>query len=267
MRGRRRSTAARALGALLVAMLAVAFAASTAGGERTQDGHLIVSLDGGLAPLALPRDHPAPVAVRLAGGLRTTDGTLLPRVTRVELSLPGQGVLDTRGLPVCQASKLRNATTADALAACHDALVGRGELEAQVHVPNQPPFAVHAELLAFNGRVRGRRAVIFHGFAANPPTVVVLPFLLRLETGRVRTRLVADLPPELGPWPHFAHFEVNLFRRFTFRGRERSYLGASCPIPKQFTAGFFSFATASFTLAGGRRVGTSITRSCRARPN
>jgi hypothetical protein len=265
MSGLRRGAVRRALGALLVAALVIAVAASNAGGERTQDGHLIVSLDGGLAPLALPRDHPAPVAVRLAGGLQTTDGSLLPRVTRVELSLPGQGVLDTRGLPVCRASKLRNATTADALAACRDALVGRGTLKAQVHVPNQPAFAVDAQLLAFNGRVRGRRAVIFHGFAADPPTVVVLPFLLRLETGRVRTRLVADLPPELGPWPHFAHFDVRLFRRFAFGGRERSYISASCPIPKQFTAGFFSFAKASFTLAGGHRVGTSITRSCRAR--
>ncbi len=258
-------TARRALGALLVAMALFALAASTAGGERTQDGHLIVSLDGGLAPLALPRDRPAPVAVHLAGGLQTTDGTLLPRVTRVELALPGQGVLDTHGLPVCPAQKLRNATTDAALAACRDALVGRGRLEAQVHVPNQPPFAVHADLLAFNGRVRGRRAVILHGFAADPPTVVVLPFLLHLETGRVRTRLIANLPPGLGPWPHFAHFEIKLFRRFEYRGRERSYLSASCPIPKQFTAGFFSFAKASFVLAGGRRVGTSITRSCRAR--
>ncbi len=267
MRGRRRGAAGLALGALLIALLVVALAAPTAGGERTQDGHLIVSLDGGLAPLALPRDHPAPVAVRLAGGLRTTDGSLLPRVTRVELSLPGQGVLDTRGLPVCSTRRLRDATTDGALEACRDALVGSGRLEAQVHVPNQTPFAVHATLLAFNGRVRGRRAVIFHGFAAKPPTVVVLPFLLRLETGRVRTRLVADLPPGLGPWPHFANFEVRLFRRFSFRGRPRSYISASCPIPKQFTAGFFSFAKASFTLAGGRRVATSITRSCRALAN
>jgi len=265
MSGRRRGVAGRALAALAVAAVAVAVGASTAGGERTQDGHLIVSLDGGLAPLALPRDRPAPVAVRLAGGLQATDGTLLPRVTRVELSLPGQGVLDTRGLPVCAARKLRAATSRAALGACRDALVGRGRLEAQVHVPNQPPFTVHAELLAFNGRVRGRRAVILHGFAADPPTVVVLPFLLRLETGRLRTRLVADLPPELGPWPHFAHFEVKLFRRFRFHGRERSYISASCPIPQRFTAGFFSFAKASFTLAGGQRVGTSITRSCRAR--
>jgi hypothetical protein len=266
MRGRRRGTIGRGLCVLAAAALLAALVASTAGGERTQDGHLIVSLDGGLAPLALPRDHPAPIAVNLSGGLRTTDGTLLPRVTRVELTLPGQGVLDTRGLPRCPVAKLRNTTTADAVAACRDALVGRGDLEAQVRVPNQAPFAVHARLLAFNGLVGGRRAVIFHGFVANPPTVVVLPFLLRLETARVRTRLVADLPPELGPWPHFARFDVRLFRRFFFGGRERSYISASCPIPKQVTAGFFSFAKASFTLAGGRRIGTSITRSCRARP-
>ncbi|HXF30684.1 MAG TPA: hypothetical protein VN522_04110 [Solirubrobacterales bacterium] len=265
MRGRRHGNVVRSLGALAVALCLVALAASTAGGERTQDGHLIVSLDGGLAPLALPRDHPAPVAVRLAGGLQTTDGTLLPRVTRVELSLPGQGILDTRGLPVCRASQLRNTTSGAALGACRSALVGRGRLDAQVHVPNQPAFAVHAELLAFNGRVRGRRAVILHGFASDPPTVVVLPFLLRLQSGLLRTRLVADLPPELGPWPHFAHFEVKFFRRFRFRKKERSYLSASCPIPKQLTAGFFSFAKASFTLAGGHRVSTSITRSCRAR--
>jgi hypothetical protein len=263
MRRRPRSGVVRALAALAVVL--AAYGAGAARAERTQDGHVIVSLDGGLAPLALPRDRPAPVSVRLAGGLRTTDGTLIPRVIRVELTLPGQGVLDTHGLPLCPAVKLRNASSAAALAACRDALVGRGNLDAQVHVSDQPPFTIHASLLAFNGRVRGRRAVLLHGFAANPPTVVVVPFLLRLESSRLRTRLIADLPPELGPWPHFAHFEVNLFRRFSYRGSERSYLKASCPIPQRFTAGFFSFAKASFTFADGRRVGTSITRSCRAR--
>jgi hypothetical protein len=251
--------------ALALAVIVCGAIAGGAGGERPQSGSLIVTLDGGLSPLALPRHEPAPVSVRLAGGLQTTDGTLLPRVKRVELDLPGQGVIDTDGLPTCPVRKLRNTTDEAALAACLDALVGRGNLEAQVLVPNQEPFAVHAQILAFNGLVGGRRAVIFHAFAAQPPTVVVLPFLLRLERSGLRTHLIADLPPELGPWPHFAHFEVKLFRRFDFRGRERSYLSASCPIPQQFTAGFFSFAKASFTLTGGRRVGTSITRSCRAR--
>jgi hypothetical protein len=264
MRSGRRAIA-RILAACCLAALVCGAVAVSAAGERTQDGSLIVTLDGGLSPLALPRHEAAPVAVRLAGGLQTTDGTLLPRVKRVELDLPGQGVLDTTGLPGCPAQRLRNATTEAALAACRDALVGHGSLEAQVNIPNQDPFPVQAKILAFNGTVNGRRAVIFHAFAAHPPTVVVLPFLLRLERKDFRTRLVADLPPELGPWPHFARFQVSLFRRFEYRGRERSYISASCPIPKAFTAGFFSFAKADFTLADGRRVGTSITRSCRAR--
>jgi hypothetical protein len=256
----------RLTAAFCLAAVACGVVAVTAGGERTQSGSLIVTLDGGLSPLALPRHTAAPVSVRLEGGLRTTDGSLLPRVTRIELDLPGRGVLDTRGLPTCPARRLRNATTEAALAACRDALVGRGSLEAQIHIPDQSPFAVQANILAFNGTVDGRRAVIFHAFAARPPTVVVLPFLLRLEKRHFRTRLIADLPRELGPWPHFAHFEVDLFRRFRYRGEDHSYLSASCPIPKSFTAGFFSFAKASFTLVDGRRIGTSITRSCRARP-
>ena len=91
----------RLLGALAALALLGGMAAGLAHGERTQHGNLIVSLDGGFAPLKLPRDRPAPVAVRLVGGLQTGDGELLPRVTRIELGLPGQGVLSTTGLPTC----------------------------------------------------------------------------------------------------------------------------------------------------------------------
>lgn len=233
-------------------------------GERTQHGNLIVSLDGGLVPLKLPRDHPAPITLRLDGGLRTADGELLPRVTEVELGLPGEGVLSTRGLPVCGQRRLRDATSGQALAACSGALVGRGRIEADVLLPNQEPFAIHAQLLAFNGRVGDRPAVLLHAFAATPPTVVVLPFVVHRRSGEFGTALVATLPPSLGPWPHFAHFELTLGRRYTFRGRERSYLSATCPIPPAFTAGFIAFARASYTLVDGRRVGTEIARGCRA---
>lgn len=254
-----------ALLALVGLALAGLLGAGLARGEQSQQGDLIVSLDGGLSPLQLPRDRTAPVAVRLDGGLRTADGSLLPRVTRIALALPGQGVLSTRGLPVCPQRRLRNTKDPEALAACGPALVGHGELRAQVLVPHQAPFTIHSHLLAFNGRVGGHRAVILHGAATDPPTVVVLPFLVRRGSGRFGTTLVADLPPALGPWPHVAHFEMTLSRRYAYRGRERSYLSASCPIPPRFTAGFFSFAHATFTLTGGRRIGTGIARSCRAR--
>jgi hypothetical protein len=258
------ATAPRTLLALAVLVLFGALGAGLARGERTQHGNLIVSLDGHLSPLTLPRDRPAPVALRLEGGLQTTDGSLLPRVTRMELGLPGKGVLFTRGLPLCRERRLRNTKGAEALAACGSALIGHGRLEAEVLIPHQPPFTIHARLLAFNGRVRGRRAVILHGVAANPPTVVDVPFLIRRGSGRFGMALVADLPRALGPLPHLAHFEMVLSRRFSYHGHRRSYLSASCPIPSRFTAGFFSLARAIYTLVGGGQLRTAIARSCRA---
>ena len=255
----------RLLSTLLALTLLGALGAGLAQGERAQKGNLIVSLDGEVTPLKLPRDRVAPVTVHLEGGLQTADGELLPRVTQIELGLPVQGVVSTVGLPTCSQRRLRNATSAEARAACGPAVVGGGELLADVALPNQLPFSIRAKLLAFNGRVRGKRAVIVHAFAAKPPTVVVLPFLLRKGPGRFGTALVADLPAALGPWPHFAHFDLTLSRRYEYRGESRSYISASCPIPKSNTAAFFSLARASFTLAGGRKIGTDITRGCRGR--
>lgn len=255
----------QALGVLAALALLAGLGAGLAQGERSQQGNLIVSLDGGLSPRRLPRHGTAPVAVHLEGGLRTADGSLLPRVTRMELGLPGQGVLSTLGLPICSQRRLRNTKRPEALAACGPALIGHGRLEAEVLVPQQAPFTIRARLLAFNGRVDGGRAVLLHATADDPPTSVVLPFRIRPGSGRFGTALVADLPGALGPLPHFASFEMTLSRRYSFRGQSRSYLSASCPIPPRFTAGFFSFARVDLTLAGGRRIGTGIARGCRAR--
>lgn len=237
----------------------------SAAGERQQRGNLIVSLDGGLSPLRLPRDRPAPVSVHLEGGLRTDDGELLPRVVAIELALPGRGTIDGRGLPVCSPRRLRFATAGEARAACGPALVGHGTLRADVVLPSQEPVAIEGRLLAFNARVRGRAAVVLHAFAPEAPSAVVLTFLVGRRPGRLGTTLTASLPRALGPWPRFAHFEMTLGRRFRYRGREHSYLRASCPLPRSLTAGFFSLARARFTLLGGGRIGTEITRGCRAR--
>jgi hypothetical protein len=250
---------------VLALLLAGGLAAAVAHGERSQRGNLIVSLDGHFSPLALPRDRPAPVAVQLRAGLETEDRSILPRVTKVELGIPGQGKITTRGLPTCTPRRIRDATTAKALEACGPALIGTGRMIAQVKIPNQPPFQVHARLLAFNGKVGDHRAVIVHGISTQPPTAVVLPFVIKLRPGRFGTVLVAHVPATLGPWPRFARFEMNLYRRYAYRGEQLSYLSAYCPIPKNVTAGFSSFAKATFTLDEGARISTEITRSCRAR--
>ena len=257
--------AARGLGALAALALIGVLTAAVALGERTQYGDLVVSLDGRLAPLELPRERPAPVAIELGGTLSTTDGDALPRVTRIEFGLPGQGVLFSRGLPICPIRSLTDTTQAAALRHCRKALVGNGWIDAEVVLPNQTPFWIHAPVLAFNGRMHGRPAVLMHAISKSPPTVVVLPFVVRRRPGRFGMALIANLSSYLGPWPHFARFELRISRRFRNDGREHSYLSASCPIPPRFTAGFFSFAKATYTLANGRQVSTAIARSCRAR--
>ena len=249
------------LGALLLLVIVLA---SSAQAERAQRGNLIVSLDGRLSPLRLPREGTAPVSIHLAGGLRTDDGSTLPRVRRVEIGLPGSGVLDTAGLPLCRPRLLHDTRPGEARAACGDARVGHGMLSARVTLPRQPAFTVHAKLQAFNARIGGRRAVVVHGFSADPPTTLVLPFSIEHRAGRFGTVLVGDLSSSLGPWPRLADFELTLSRRFSHRGRVHSYLRASCPIPRRFTAGFFSFAKLSFELVGGGHIGTGIARSCRA---
>jgi len=250
---------------LAVSILLVSLGSGLAAGERSRKGDLIVSLDGAISPLALPRDRAAPIAVHLRGGLQRVGGELLPRVTRVELGLPAQGVLSTKGLPTCSQRLLRDAKPGEALAVCRTALIGRGRLEAQIRIPRQEPFTISARLLAFNGRAGKRRAAILHAYAPQPPTVVVLPFYVSRQPGRFGISLTANLPRALGPWPRFADFELTLTRRYLFQGERRSYLSASCPIPERNTAGFFSLAKMTLTLANGRGISTGIARSCRAR--
>lgn len=260
---RRRAPAVAIAAAVLAAAVSVAALTGAARGERTQRGEVIVSLDGGISPLKLPRDHLAPLGIELSGDIRTADGSLLPRVTRIEIGLPVQGAVSTRGLPKCPARRLRNAKPPQALAVCGGALIGRGNLTAKVFLPEQGPFEIHARLLLFNSRVKGYRGVVLQAYSSEPPIVVVLPFTLRHRRGTFGRVLVADLPRDLGPRPRLAAFEMTLFRRYRYRGRTRSYLNASCPIPPRLTAGFLTLARAAYTLSDGRQIGVEITRGCR----
>jgi hypothetical protein len=250
--------------ALLLCALSL-FAASAAA-ERSQDGTLIVSFNGGITPRKLPRHRPAPVAVHLSGRVLTSDQTPLPRVNWIRLELAWRGVLDTHGLPVCPRRRLRGSNSKQARESCPGAQVGNGRLFARVFIPNQPPFAIRAQIVAFNGRtMAGRPVVLVHSYARTPPVAFVIPFSVHHKPGTFRTVLVALIRRSAGPWPHVANFQVSISRSFRERGEKRSYLKASCPVPKGFTAGFLSFARATYTFQGGRQLTTESVRSCRAR--
>lgn len=253
----------------LLALVSVLLASATlARAERTQRGSLISALNGQISPLVLPRDRPAPVSLSLSGGLSTDDGSLLPKVSRLEIALAGRGDLFTDGLATCTRRALLNTKPAEARASCGAALVGHGTISAAAAVPGQQPFDIDAQLLAFNARTaKGEPEILLQAYSPTPPISVVVPFHVRHSGGAFATTLVADLPRALGPLPRFAGVSMTLGRRFTYRGKRRSYLSAACPAPAGFTAGFLTVAKARYTFTDGSHIGTEIVRSCRARPS
>jgi hypothetical protein len=251
---------------LLCAVAALSVLAPVAPAERSQEGNLIVSLNGGITPRHLPRHEPAPVAVHISGRVLTSDKAPLPRVNWIRLELAWRGELDTRGLPLCPRSRLIGADTRTALERCGAAQVGKGRLFARIFVPNQRPFDIRARIVAFNGRDKhGRPAVLVHSYSLDPPVAFVIPFSVHRNKGAFRTVLIALIRRSAGPWPHVANFQVSVSRSFEYRGRKRSYLKASCPVPDHFTAGFLSFARATYSFAGGKQLTIESVRSCRAR--
>lgn len=250
---------------MLAPLLTLAILVMPVDAERNASGSLTVFLKGGITPRTLPRSHKAPVAVRLHGGIRTAQGVPLPRVTSVRLELAYKGELDTRGLPLCPRGRLRARNLREATAICGSALVGRGQLFARIFLPDQLPFSLRTKLLAFNGKTsQGRTAIWVLAYSPHPPVSFVLPFHVRREPGQFPTVLVSVVPRDIGPWPHFARFNVVISRRFRYQGRVHSYLSASCPLPPRFTSGLLSLARATFTIADGSDLSVEAVRTCRA---
>ncbi len=187
-------------------------------------------------------------------------------MNRLKLELGWRGELLTKGLPVCSQQSLKGLATEQALDQCGGALVGRGQLRATIFVPGQEPFDIRAYVLAFNGRTKvGRRSVLLHAYASRPPVSFVIPFVVHHQEGAFNTVMVTTLKRSVGTWPHVANFKVEIARSFMRDGKRHSYLNAKCPLPSAFTAGFVSFARASYLFADGREVKVEAVRSCRAR--
>lgn len=252
----------RPLCALVIVAALVTLPAATAHSERIQRGTLRAALQGEVSPLKLPRHHPIPVTLRLSGSLRTTDGSPLPRVSAMRFALAGRSGINSRGLPVCSAARLRNTRNREALAACGGALVGHGRIEVLARIPSQPPLPADASLLVFNGRTAtGRTALLLHAYAESPPVSVVIPFLLRHARGDFGTELIAH---GLASKPTISGFSMTLSSRFSERGSRHDFLVGSCPLAPIYTSGLLSLALLEYRLQGGRRLQVEHLATCRA---
>ncbi|MFP5389797.1 MAG: hypothetical protein ACLGG5_10935 [Thermoleophilia bacterium] len=225
-----------------------------------------VGFDGDLIPHVLPRHGTAPVGIVVDARISATGGEDPPQLRRITIAINRNGRFTSKGLPTCRISEIQPSTNDGALAACRDSLVGEGSFSANVKLPQQSPFPSAGKVLAFNGKVNGRPAILAHIYGTQPaPTSTVLPFVLRKSRGTYGTTLEASLPQATGSWGYVTGLRMSLRRHFTYRGHSRSFLSAGCPAPAGFPSAAFPLAKTRFAFAGSLTLGAVLTRTCRAR--
>jgi hypothetical protein len=251
---------------LTAALVLLAVVAGPAAAEQIGRPDVVVSFDGKISPRDLPRHRPVPVSLELSGTVRGPAGAPPPQLQRIELAFGARGGLDTAGLPVCPRAQLENATRSQALARCRGALVGSGEVGAEVPLNPADPVIAHAHLLAFNGLFRGRPAFWAHAYSASPPVSFVLPFYLsRLRSGAYGVLMRSPVRHALGRWPRLRSFRIALGRRFRAAGEIHSFLNARCPLPPRFDALSVPVARATYYFAPRPTLTQPILRRCRVR--
>jgi hypothetical protein len=256
----------RRIGVLAAAVAVLASCSSLAHAELTERGDLFINFDGGIVPGALPRDVRAPISVRISGTVRTLSGERPPALRGMSVAINRGGRLDAHGLPVCHRQEIEPSSTAEALARCRSALVGTGDYEADVAFPEQSAFLSSGRVLAFNSVVDGKRAILAHVYDANPvPITRIVVFHIRERGGTYGTVLSASLSEAENRWGYLTHISLDLHREFVYRGQRRSYLSAACDAPAGFPGATFPFAHASMSFADGRRLSSTLTRSCKVR--
>jgi hypothetical protein len=249
---------------LLVAFVALGWGASSQA-EVEQVENLRVTFDADFSPRDLPRHRPAPVKVEIAGRIATTDGTHPPALRWLEVELHRSGKLSSKGLPACFAPILQSTSTETALARCRPALVGRGSFRADVTLGREVPAT--GRILAFNSRKAGKPSLLLHFFAAVPVrfTLVVPLVIGHRKEGSFGTVLRARIPRLGGGLGSVTQIDLAIARRYSFRGKRRSYASAACGAPAGFPGAVFSFARASFRFEAHREIRTTLVRDCRVR--
>lgn len=248
-----------ALGAVLAVGVAGVAAAFTPVEFRL--GNLILTVNGGVKPTALPKKTLAPITLEVAGGIGTVNGAHPPALQEVIVDTDKNGGINPKGLPTCTAGQLQARESKAAEKACKGALIGSGTTLAQIEFPESAPINVTSKLLAFNGGTKGGVTTIYiHAFFHSPVNgaLVTTVKIKKEHRGRYGLRSVASVPPLAGGYGSVTSFKLVFHRMFKYKGKTQSYFLAKC------ADGHFN-AEAEAVFRNGERIKGSIVRTCKSK--
>lgn len=252
------------LAAVSLAFLAAAI--GTGAAVVIQQAGVRITVLSQVMPYKLPREKPAPIAVFVGGHLAAVGGGIPPQLERLRIQVNRNGLLQSRGLPVCHPRQVQPATSERALSTCGSALIGSGQFWAYIILPGQEPYPTKGRLLIFNGRQHGRPTLMAHIFTSNPfySSFLVNFAIRRVSEGPYGTELTASLPETLGSWGYLDRIKLTLRREYRAGGRQLSYFNASCPAPAGSDVTAFPLARVTFFF-GDERIAATVEKACGVR--
>jgi hypothetical protein len=195
-------------------------------------GNLVLTLNGGFSPTALPKHTLSPITLNIEGKIATADGTHAPALKEVVVETDKNGSINPTGVPTCTSGKLQATDTPAAEKACKTAIIGTGITNVEVEFPEQKPFIAKSKLLAFNGGTSGGKTTIFiHAYLSSPVSAAVVTTvkISKVHNGRFGLKSVASIPKIAGGYGSVKEFQLTFHRDFTYKGKKQSYFLAQCP--------------------------------------
>jgi hypothetical protein len=198
-------------------------------------GSLEVVGEGGFTPTTLPKHEFAPITIHGEGSIGTTDGTLPPILKKLIVWYDKHGEVVTKGLPYCTKGKLAATTSQQARKVCGDAIVGEGRGTALIAFPEQRVFKASSPITIFNAAPHnGNPTVLAHAYLSVPaPTTYIVPVeIQRVHNGPFGFRTEATIPRIAGGYGIPLEGSLTIGKKWSFKGKQLSYINASCPSGK-----------------------------------
>jgi hypothetical protein len=236
----------------LAVAMAVAVAAVGGGYSLAAQSPTLQGADGNTQSIAVeitPKKRPVSKAVPVTLNVRTaTDNATTPNgvpipAVRAIVDFPKGLAIFSKGVPTCDAGSIQSTSTEVALEKCKKAKIGTGRGTADLVVGSKV-FPVETAIVAFNGKPQGGKPVILlHNYSQQPvqTTLVLIGVVKNYNKQGFGARLDVTIPLIAGGQGALTSFQVKVFKKFSFKGKQRSYISASCPTKNWKARGKFEF--------------------------
>lgn len=261
------------------ALLATVAIGGSAGAETILGPATATTVDQKLlmqvGPKKLPKNKWTPGTMRVRTEAKFPAGEpRAPRTDRVHVWIDRNIKINTKGLPTCRPARLENTDAPAARKACPPAIIGKGNANAWVAMPDSLKIPAPAPVTIFNGTPQRRKPVyLIHAYTTVPvPTTFVVPGVYEKSRGAYGYELDFKVPLIAGGYGSLDFFDATTGKDLRNKmvswrqGKKRQFYGygrcrgGKMKIKAQFT---YSTRTADDMPGPGMKRNASATARCR----